>query len=649
MSNSPAIRADIQALRAVAVIFVVIFHLWPNQLPGGFAGVDVFFVISGFLISGSLFGELATQGRISVANFWAKRIRRLLPAVFLVIAISGLAMTIFVPPFTRSEFVGHAIASLFYFENWNLIGSAASYFTDSNASPFQHFWSLAVEEQFYVFWPILLLVLVKPVQSEFKLPKESLPWLIAPIALLTLTSFFTAVAQVASDPAGSYFNSYLRIWQFGLGAAVAFVLRWRQIPVQVGAFLSGIGFTAVLLSGFVFNGAAGFPATPALLPTLGAVAVILGGAKGQARIQDFACRLPGIQFLGNVSYSLYLWHWPLIIISPFVLNRTLNDIDRFSLLFVSIVLAWFSKFAIEDRFRAWPWLVASKPQMTFILASTVSILLASGLSLSTAYNLGSTNGPFISLDQAKHDASDVGMKCMTKAEDSEVKLCNFGHEESNYRVLLVGDSHAGSQLAGFKRMANKHSWALTLAYKAGCSFNSKLRNKTPRGVSCAAWNKSLNAKLAHLPPFDLVVTASYSNNFLADDKTSDWQANASAGFINSWQPLINRGAKVVALRDNPQMTDAMKSCWDSAIRDASGCLGDKYKMLFPDPSQTAADELSGAYALDLTDLYCTDQTCNAMVGGTYVYRNADHISSTYSTVISSGVYQRLQNLLGGTQ
>ena len=649
MSSSPVIRPDIQALRAVAVLFVVLFHLWPSQIPGGFAGVDVFFVISGFLISGSLYGELLDTRRISVAKFWAKRIRRLLPAAFAVIAASGIAMAIFVPPFTRAEFAGHALASLFYFENWNLVGSASNYFSDSNMSPFQHFWSLAVEEQFYVLWPLLLILLAAIFRKFSKRPSRSRSWLIVPIAALAVSSFVTASFLVATDPAGSYFNTYLRVWEFALGAAAAYVLRLRRLPNRVATPVFAIGFVAILVSGFVFTGAVGFPATPALLPTLGTVAVIVAGASGLNRVQEIVCRLPGLQFLGKISYSLYLWHWPAIIIAPFILNRALTDADRFGLLLASLALAWITKYFIEDRFRTWPWLVGSKPRMTFILAGAVSVLIALGLSLSASLTPGVSNGPFISLDQAKHDASDIGLRCMTKAQDSEVRLCNFGNQGSKYRVLLVGDSHAGSHLAGFRALATKHDWALTLAYKAGCSFNSKARNSSARGISCAAWNTQLNAKLASLPPFDLVITSNYSNNFLADEKPLNWQTVAQDGFVKSWQPLINRGAKVVALRDNPQMTDSMKKCWDSAVRDASGCMDEKFKMLFPDPSQAAADILAGAYSLDLTDLYCGEQTCSAMRNGTYIYRNADHISSTYSRVISGVVYQRLQNLLGGIQ
>ena len=214
MSISRPIRLDIQALRAAAVLMVVIFHLWPNRLPGGFAGVDVFFVISGFLISGSLFSELADRGRIRFAAFWAKRIRRLLPAALLVIAITAILSLIFVPTFTRQGYFAEAIASTFYFENWQLAASSTDYFA-AQPSPFQHYWSLAVEEQFYVFWPLLLGLVAylakRRSEAAFKMT----------LIAVSLASFGYSLYLTHAQPAMAYFNTFGRVWEFGLGALIA--------------------------------------------------------------------------------------------------------------------------------------------------------------------------------------------------------------------------------------------------------------------------------------------------------------------------------------------------------------------------------------------------------------------------------------------
>ncbi len=621
-------------------MMVVIFHLFPSRLAGGFAGVDVFFVISGFLISSSLLGELEASGRIGLANFWAKRMRRLLPAAFLVIAVTVIFSAIFVPPFTRAEFLAEGLASIFYYENWNLALSSADYFADSNASPFQHFWSLAVEEQFYLVWPIALLVLALVAKTKAKAAITAL------IAASALISFSFAVALTQLDPGAAYFNSFLRVWQFAVGALIAHLLAKKSLSMRLSPMVSVAGIALICWSAFYFEAGSGFPGFAALVPVLGAALVIIAGLGGLPARLIRIYKFRPIQFLGDISYSLYLWHWPVIVLAPFMLNRAASTIEKLLMLAISIALAWATKRFIEDPARTSRMFVSGKPRLTIVTALVSSVALAVSVTAVSVATPRSVVSDVISLDQAKHDAADIGSNCMTKAEASEVIWCNFGNQSAAYRVLLIGDSHAATHLSGFKELAVKHDWALTLAYKAGCSFSLAERNASARGNSCTAWNKNLQAGLSAQAPFNLVVTANYSNNFLADVKSDNWPQLAIAGYREAWQPLIQRGAKVVALRDNPQMTETMLLCWNEAVLDASNCAGPRDEMLHPDYSQQAATDFAGAFALDLTDLYCDSQTCPSQRNGTYIYRNADHLSATYSRVISGELYNRLQNLLG---
>ncbi|MEY4425674.1 MAG: hypothetical protein RJB56_1301 [Actinomycetota bacterium] len=621
-------------------MMVVIFHLFPSRLTGGFAGVDVFFVISGFLISSSLLGELEASGRIGLANFWAKRMRRLLPAAFLVIAVTVIFSAIFVPPFTRAEFLAEGLASIFYYENWNLALSSADYFADSNASPFQHFWSLAVEEQFYLVWPIALLVLALVAKTKAKAAITAL------IAASALISFSFAVALTQLDPGAAYFNSFLRVWQFAVGASIAHLLANKSLSMRLSPMVSVAGIALIVWSAFYFEAGSGFPGFAALVPVLGAALVIIAGLGGLPARLIRIYKFRPIQFLGDISYSLYLWHWPVIVLAPFMLNRAASTLEKLLMLAISIALAWATKRFIEDPARTSRMFVSGKPRLTIVTALVSSVALAVSVTAVSVATPRSVVSDVISLDQAKHDAADIGSNCMTKAEASEVIWCNFGNQSAAYRVLLIGDSHAATHLSGFKELAVKHDWALTLAYKAGCSFSLVERNASARGNSCTAWNKNLQAGLSAQAPFNLVVTANYSNNFLADVKSDNWAQLAIAGYREAWQPLIERGAKVVALRDNPQMTETMLLCWNEAVLDASNCAGPRDEMLHPDYSQQAATDFAGAFALDLTDLYCDSQTCPSQRNGTYIYRNADHLSATYARVISGELYNRLQNLLG---
>ncbi len=634
-------RADIQVLRALAVMMVVIFHLFPNQLAGGFAGVDVFFVISGFLISSSLLRELQRSGRIQLSKFWAKRMRRLLPAAFLVIAATSIVAAIFVPPFTRAEFMSHGVASIFYFENWSLALSSSDYFSESNASPFQHFWSLAVEEQFYLIWPMLLLIAAVLAKPNFKLAIGAL------IATAGLTSFALAILLTNLDPGAAYFNSFTRVWQFAVGAAIAHFWLLKPPSMRFAPFLSIAGLALIAVSAIWFDSGSQFPGFSAVVPVAGTALAIFAGLSGSptwlARFYEFK----PLQFLGQISYSLYLWHWPVIVLAPFVLNRATSNIEKPALLAIAIGLAWATQKFVEEPARNSTIYLRAKPRFTIITALAASVALGLGVGAISAMGQATLATNQISLDQAKHDSADPGSECMTKAEQTEVIWCDFGNAKSNYRVLLIGDSHAATHLSGFNELATKNDWALTLAYKAGCSFSLVERNATARGTSCAKWNRNLQSQLASQKPFDLVVTANFANNFLAEIKAENWAEIAASGYRVAWQPLIDRGAQVVALRDNPQMTEAMKACWDAAVSDASQCIGSKNKMLYPDASQVAATNFVGAFALDLTDLYCTDQACPAQRNGVYIYRNADHIAATYSKVISAELYNRLQNLLSG--
>jgi peptidoglycan/LPS O-acetylase OafA/YrhL len=621
-------------------MMVVIFHLFPSRLAGGFAGVDVFFVISGFLISSSLLGELEASGRIGLATFWAKRMRRLLPAAFLVIAVTVIFSAIFVPPFTRAEFLAEGLASIFYYENWNLALSSADYFADSNASPFQHFWSLAVEEQFYLVWPIALLVLALLAKTKAKAAITAL------IAASALISFSFSVALTQLDPGAAYFNSFLRVWQFAVGASIAHLLANKSLSMRLSPVVSVAGISLMVWSAFSFEAGSGFPGFAALVPVLGAALVIIAGLGGLPARLIRIYKFRPIQFLGDISYSLYLWHWPVIVLAPFMLNRAASTIEKLLMLAISISLAWATKRFIEDPARTSRMFVSGKPRLTIVTALVSSVALAVSVTAVSVATPRSVVSDVISLDQAKHDAADIGSNCMTKAEASEVIWCNFGNQSAAYRVLLIGDSHAATHLSGFKELAVKHDWAITLAYKAGCSFSLVERNASARGNSCIAWNKNLQADLSAQAPFNLVVTANYSNNFLADVKSDNWPQLAIAGYRAAWQPLIERGAKVVALRDNPQMTETMLLCWNEAVLDASNCAGPRDEMLHPDYSQQAAADFAGAFALDLTDLYCDSQTCPSQRNGIYIYRNANHLSATYARVISGELYNRLQNLLG---
>ena len=715
-------RADIQALRAAAVAMVLAFHLWPHRFAGGFGGVDVFFVISGFLITRSLvspkwleaFRESKTA---ALSAFWLRRIRRLLPMALLVILATVVGSWLLVPASARSEFTWDAFASIFYFENFKLALSQADYFAASAANPFQHYWSLAVEEQFYLVWPVLIGALFFAGKKRFS---------VAVLGVVVAASFAFSIWQSHADASFAYFNTLTRVWQFGLGALLAVgamgagamgagavlgagalgadgaattlskvgALRTADqlLSSRARATVAAIGFAAIILSTFWLDESLPFPGWQALLPTLGAGAVIwakadFSFATGWPPLVGGLGRLTSrlVVWLGDISYSLYLWHWPVIILGGYALGRELGNVELVAVLLLCLGLAWVSKRLVEDRIRHSKKIRELASVRQFGVAAVASVLCAGvalGAGLSAQASVAEQQQKLVAaeasdcfgarsvgkvdcapvanqdvvptLDFAKRDAADVGSVCMVKALDADPNFCHI--TEGKVRVLLIGDSHAATHLGALKILAEQRGWALDLSYHAGCSFSMVERNSEERGVACAKWNELVGAQLAAAEPYEIVFTASYARNRLADlpGVTDDVLAR---GFVAAYTPLLERGSKLYVIRDNPEMDAAMKECFESAVRDATMCSMNVTNAFVGDPAVSAAVSLgaelvagagaNGAYTqqigiLDFTDVYCPGGMCTASVGGVYVYRNADHISATFSRSMDEVFAARLQ-------
>jgi peptidoglycan/LPS O-acetylase OafA/YrhL len=639
MSNSRPVRLDIQALRAIAVMMVVTFHLWPNRLPGGFAGVDVFFVISGFLISSALFGELADAGKVQLAKFWARRIRRLLPAALLVIAITAAVSLLVVPTFTRRSFFAEAIASTFYFENWQLAASATNYFA-GESSPFQHYWSLAVEEQFYIVWPLALTAI-----SLFA-KRRTIRFLPGILAAFVVASFAYSLYLSYAQPDLAYFSTFARVWEFGIGASLA-LLGHRVKLTSVGqACLSLGGAAAIGFASLILNENIAFPGWAALLPTLGTAAVILAGMHAIPTWLDRLYGLKPIRFTGEISYSLYLWHWPLIILLPWATGYQPRAIELIFVLIATFVVAWASKKFVEDRFRAMPALTSRRPRFTYFLAALASTailvlsLIGTGI---TANQMANASGQTQTLDRAKNDTADPDHKCMTEAEATDVKICKYGRLGADYRVLLVGDSHAAMHLGAWKQLAEAGGFELNLAYKASCSFNLERRSDSARGQTCQQWNLNLQKRLAVEKPYNLVLASHYTA-VRATQIEGQSKAATVAGFKAAWAPLQKRGSTVVAIRDGVNMDAQMRHCWETSVYDASKCSMAEKDAFIEDLAQRAASSPPGALTMDFTDLYCQNGECPAMVDGVYVYRDNSHISLLFSQNMAGDWYRRLVEL-----
>ena len=667
------LRPEIQALRAVAVAVVVVYHLWPNTIAGGFVGVDVFFVISGFLITAHLMREADRTGRINLPKFWAKRIRRLLPASLTVLAASAVGVFLLVPQMYWTQFFQEIAASAVYAQNWVLAASSIDYLAAENvASPVQHFWSLSVEEQFYLVWPILIGLVVLAAQRLSLRARRALVF--AALALVAAASLYYSVTYTASNPGEAYFATTTRAWEFAAGGLLAVVGSAVKAPAGVRTLVAYVGWAGIAYAVATYSGQTAFPGSAALLPVLATVAVIWAGDPDSALSPNRLLGTRPVQFLGGVSYSVYLWHWPLIVFATIVFVDV-HDATKIAIVIASLGLAWLTTVLVENPARDWKGLVGRRPRWT-LLAMVIAVALvavptaaaswltsqqASADTARAAVAVASADEcfgasvfavPAGACDDVEHetltplasfavdDEPEVYHNgCYSDLTTADLNTCVVGDAASDTSVALIGDSHAVSWYPAMKTIAEDNSWALSPFLKSSCPMNAALKEDEEAEVerSCATWNDSLAETLAAQPEaLDMVVL---SHSAAGDNYGSD--QDAIDGYRAAWEPLVERGTEVVVIRDVPRMEEGTNRCIaDTAGADAA-CDRPENEAVLDDLMVEAAEDQPGVTVIDMNDFFCRDGSCTPVAGGVVGYRDSHHITATYSATLAPYLEQRL--------
>ncbi|RAX17264.1 acyltransferase [Pseudarthrobacter sp. AG30] len=678
-----ATRKDIQALRALAVGLVVLNHLWPARLPGGYVGVDVFFVISGYLISKHLLGELERSNRINLGQFYSRRIRRLLPAATLVASVSLLAAWALLPFSRWLAIAQETIASVLYVENWVLAAKSVDYSAHNEAaSTVQHYWSLSVEEQFYLVWPLLFLGL-SLVAIRFRLRRRAL--LALGVVLVCALALAFCIWFTYSNRSPAYFVTPARAWEFGAGALIALGgphamaalrLRLPDHHLAISGTAQYLGYGLIAYSALAYNEQTFFPGFAAVVPVAGTVLVIASGPNSPFWSPNQLLSARPIQLLGDVSYSLYLWHWPLIVLAPALVGHSLGTRDKAVLLVAAVALAYLSKKFIEDPGRT-KLLRGAKPIRVFAAMAVAAAMVAAlcgGLLLNfgkaqaaeaaklesligepchgarsldprnncsdpfgaaKVANVGQNEAPWFSAPECHPSADPVVY------EDQQILAdCDFtGGAQPEATVWLVGDSHAEQWKAALYELARIHKWKLKESLLGGCPFINVNRAAFMGAAAdqhsqerCLGWSTQVSDRIVKEKP-DMVFVSSFGAGETIDDGTGrpqmDQYKDSVTKRFGDWTAA---GSRVFVFRDPPlTLHRTSPDCVSLNPQQPVTCTNAREEALAPDPVAEAAKSMGkpNVKVLDLSDQFCDGQRCYAVIGGLQVYFDNDHAARSY--------------------
>ena len=682
---------EIQGLRAVAVLLVVLFHLWPNALSGGYIGVDVFFVISGYLITAHLYREAATTGTVSLRRFWARRIRRLLPASLLVLAVSALATVLFLPATVWTQTARQIAASALYVQNWALAADAVDYMAKDNVPTLaQHYWSLSVEEQFYAFWPVLIVGLVVLAgRSASRHTAATRTTLIIGLGTVGVISLAWSVLATANSQPTAYFGTPTRVWEFVAGALVTLIVVSREHSERVRGALGWLGLVAIVMAAVLFDERSLFPGWIALLPVLGTVAVIVAGTTRSPYAPARWLSLRPMTFVGDISYSVYLWHWPLIIVVPYVTGADLQTVDKVGILVGTILLAWLSKVFVEDPMRTKPILTAM-PWRSFAFAvAGMAVVVGGSVVISNeiqrraeAASAIFTETPTLrgcfgpaALDQANECDTVAGSGalypppevvmlqntkpayrgCQQTIAPADVRVCSIGSQEPgpDRVVAVVGDSHATHWFAAFDRLGRERNWRVLTYVKASCPVTTARRllvdEQTNEGQrSCLEWVDEVRRQIARDERISYVFSSTFSSAYrYAEDPDHPLRDPRTDGFQDVWRTWVSAGKDVFVIKDVPPTQGGdVPNCLALHPERRLACSTRADEV----PDDASADAVVSmheprVHVVDLTDRFCDDRRCYPVVGNLIVYSDSSHLTTDYSTALAPYLFEQVDQLV----
>ncbi|NMH73888.1 acyltransferase [Bacillus sp. RO2] len=650
-------RTEIEGLRAVAALLVAIYHIWLGNVSGG---VDVFFVVSGFLITTSLIGRVQREGKIDINDFLLGLAKRLFPAAFFVLLVVTLASILWLPQVQWAQTLQEIFASAFYYQNWQLAFNAVDYLAQNNeASPVQHFWAMSIQGQFYLLWPTvvfgLALLMKKITKINFKATLTT--------ALLTVftASLTYSIYLTSTNQAFAYFHTFTRVWEFALGGIVAVIGSQIVLRKSISFILGWIGLIAIVLCGIILQVSTVFPGYAALWPTLAAIFIILAGNNGGSFGVHRFLSLKPLTSLGNLSYALYLWHWP-ILVFYFILTgkETVPLLEGLAIIFTSIILSYVTTKLIEKPIRSMKKETPKWKRGSVVIACMLPVVFTTSIWANQIHNAEAELANLIQNEeypgalavfsnnvvedvpvlptplQAQNDLPKVYKdQCHQNLEDSEVIACEYGATNNPiYTVALVGGSHSAQWLPALEVFAQEEKIKVINYTKSSCRFTAEEVNPAT-SESCYKWNKELIQTLLSTKP-DIVFT-------IADVGR---KAEVPQGFVQQWETLNKADIPIFALRDNAWFEFDVPSCVEEKGINSLECAQERENAL---PSESPFSKLEHVPAnvnyVDLTNYLCDEDYCKPVKGNVLVYRDKHHITATYVKTIAPILKKELITVL----
>lgn len=653
-------RPEIEGLRVVAALLVAIYHIWMMRVSGG---VDVFFVVSGFLITTSLLSKYARDGYIKFTTFILGLLKRLLPNALIVLIFVVIAGYFILPEVRHSETIREVIASLFYFENWQLAVTGTDYLDQNNEkSPVQHFWAMSIQGQFYIIW-FLIISLAIFLNKKMKIDFKKLFAIV--LSVLFILSFGYSIYLTEVNQPWAYFDTRTRVWEFAIGGILMLVIFKIKIPQVISLIIGWIGLAGLISTGLILEVETSFPGYVALWPIVSAVLIMLAGQNpSNFGVEKFLGSKLMIK-LGGLSYGLYLWHWPLLAFYYVIFDtHNVSLISGILLILLSLLLSYLSTSFIEKPIARF----VTEKQYS-IKAFTPVLSMIGVLVLALAMWIGFNKYQSSLADQFKGDPNypgalasteefedleevdpipDLGSLKSDKAEPytdgchvspgvSEVGICEYGEvEDYDYTVALVGGSKSTHWLPSLQSFAEDDSIRILNVTKSGCQFSYGSENDD-RDQDCIDWNENVINDLSSENP-DLVVTLA--------DTGSVKQDEVPEGYINQFNRLNEHGIEVMAIRDTPYFDKNVSECLGKNGVESKEC--DMETSDFS-PDEAAWEKLDNppenVHYVDYSEYICKDGTCPAVIGNIVAYIDKSHMSATFNETFGPIVEQDIMGIL----